>query len=348
MRMTTVPPLPLRTLGQAAGRALFIDAQGTFYVGRSYQVWRSGDMGKSWCLDCQAPDVGWKSVAAKHRLAARVLRRYIAALQVLGDGARVAVVREGICRAEPGETELRPVFSLTRGSRPIHLTAHDQRLLFGEYGSLQDTEVRIYVSDDGGRSFAVGYCFPRGDIRHVHNIVYDPYREHYWILVGDFGHQPGIGALSKNLDHIEWLQRGSQRVRAVGLLVEPDRLLYGTDSDRERNFIVSMEKNTGRVTTIREVEGSSLFAARFGAVRLVSTCVEPNPACRSRQATLYASSDGDTWSAVMSVRKDFYHMVYFQFGTLVLPISRWHDSCGIVSGQAVRGMDAQMVVVRFD
>ncbi|MSQ13187.1 MAG: hypothetical protein EXR47_03405 [Dehalococcoidia bacterium] len=56
-----------------------------------------------------------------------------------------------------------------------------------------------------------------------------------------------------------------QAARTAQVIVEPDSLLYGTNSDVERNAIVRLDKRTGALTRLRDVEGSSLFATSFGS-----------------------------------------------------------------------------------
>jgi hypothetical protein len=320
------------------GRALYVDRVGTIYVARGYRVLRSADGGASWSPDSYIPVARWKGLAARSRLAARLLRRQIAAFAVLADGTRVAVAREGVYRVGPDDDRFELTFRVERGSRPLNLAVDDQeRILFGEYGELGGEEVRVYISSDAARTFQVGFTFPRGEIRHVHNVIADG--EGYWVLCGDYDSQTGIAALSKSLEHLEWLRRGDQTARAVGLLPSRDALTYGTDSDRERNFIVRLEKQSGRLTRLLEVEGSSLYATAFGPLQLISTCVEPNPHCPSPLACLYGSLDGQHWEKLRSYRKDAWHPTLFQFGTIVLPPSRFTEPRGAFSGQALRGFD---------
>lgn len=329
------------------GRALYIGRKGELYVARRYVIRRSDDGGTSWHTDCLVPPSGWKPLVARLRLGARLLRYYIAAFQVLDDGSRVAVARDGIYRAAPGETAMTRTFRFTRGSRPLNLAADGNRVLFGEYGNLDGCAVCIYVSDDGGKTFSVGHQLPRGDVRHIHNILVDPYRHHYWVLAGDFGRQSGIAALSNDLKTLDWINRGNQECRAVSVINMLDRFVYGTDSDRERNFIVTMEKQDGRVERILEVEGSSLYASTFGDVHVISTCVEPNPACPSRECALYVSGDGSHWKRTLVRRKDRFDFKYFQFGTMVLPHSRSALPRGMYSGQAIEQDDDRVYAVEF-
>ncbi|MHC4177353.1 MAG: hypothetical protein ACYSWU_07595 [Planctomycetota bacterium] len=333
---------------QTTGRALYIGQGGELYVARTYRIYRSIDWGATWQLDCFVPASGWKPLVAKTRLGARLLRYDIAAFRVLDDGSRVALARDGVYRAGPDEIRMSRVFRVTRGSRPLNLALDGARVLFGEYGSgLESCRVRVYVSEDRGKSFHVGFQFPKGDIRHIHNVLVDPYQDNYWILTGDFDHQAGIAALSKDMQTLEWLKRGSQKCRAAGALVERDRLIYGTDSDRERNFIVSIEKQSGELNEILEVEGSSLYATTFGPLSVISTCVEPNPACTSRECSLYASTDGARWQRVIAHRKDRHHPHYFQVGLLVLPYAYNGEARGMYSGQAVEDMDGKVSLIEF-
>jgi hypothetical protein len=340
--------LEFRARVRGTGRALSVASDGTVRIARGYTILRSHDWGLSWELDCRVPGPPAVRLTAVSRLARRLLRHYIAGLQCLPDGTRVAIARDGLYRAGPGETEMTQVFRVTRGSRPLNLSQDEHgRLLFGEYGSgLERTEVLVYASDDGGRQFHVVHQFPLGDIRHVHNVVCDA-DGGYWVLVGDFGPHPGIGYLSHDFSTFDWLARGSQMVRAVGAIVEPDALLYGTDSDREQNYIVRLEKRSGRLDKLRAVEGSSLFAARFGGVATLSTCVEPNPTSTSRHASLYGSTDLDSWNCLASFDKDIFHPVLFQFGTIVLPVSDGQHPNVLLSGQALNGIDDRIAVGRI-
>jgi hypothetical protein len=339
----------IQIIGQTPGRALFITQTGRCYISRGYEVYRSDNWGATWRLDCRIPSATWKSLASRSMLAARLLRYYIAAFQVLDDGSRVAVARDGLFRAGPNEVEMSRVFTITRGSRPLNLATDGSRLLFGEYGyGLDKLEVFIYISEDRGKTWHVGYRFPAGDICHVHNVINDPWENHYWVLVGDFGRQPGIGALSKDLKTLDWLTRGNQQSRAVRVLIKSDCLLYGTDSDSDRNHIVRLDKKTARIDKLREVEGSSLYATTFGPVNAISTCVEHNPVSQSWECSLYVSWDGAVWHRTEQHKKDWYHLEIFQFGALVLPYAFHDQPRGMYSGQGVVNAHNLVTLLEFE
>jgi hypothetical protein len=167
-------------------------------------------------------------------------------------------------------------------------------------------------------------------------------------MVGDFDKQPGIGKLSADFRDLEWLRRGDQEARAVGVIVEKECLYYGTDSELCQNYIVRMDKKTGRITRLRAIGGGSLYATRFSDVRLISTCVEPSNVNRSRESIIYASTDGENWQPLQSFNKDLLDARAFQFGTIVLPASDYHESLGMFSGQALAGYDNKVTLVKFE
>jgi hypothetical protein len=342
--------LALSVQGETWGRAQYVDKEGAIYISRGYRIYRSEDSGGAWQLDCFVPARSRTALLAQFRHSARLLRYYIAAFRVLSNGTRIAIARDGVYRSTPGALEMERVFRITRGSRPLNLGVdREDRVLFGEYGdNRQRHEILLYVSEDGGRSFEAGYVFKPGDVRHVHNIIYDPYLDKYWVLAGDFGNEPGIGLLERDFSSLGWLARGNQMARAVAAIVERDCLLFGTDSELQQNYIISMDKTTGKFRQLRSVEGTSLYASRFGPVRLISTCVEASRINRSRISTLYASIVDDYWYPLRSYRKDLLPFVLFQLGTIVLPYSDCAVPVGMFSGQAVTGLDNRVCVVSFE
>jgi len=304
------PAVGISTLSRSNGRAQLVSSAGTLYVSRGHTVYRSRDWGTRWEVDCVLRTGVVRSALARVRLSARLTRQYVGGFVVLPDGTRVAIARDGIYRAGPGETDLARVFPITHGSRPLNLCADGAgRVLFGEYGNnAERREIYVYVSPGSAERFEVAHTFPRGDIRHVHNILYDPFSRAYWVFVGDYGHEPGIGLLDPDLSHLEWVARGCQEVRVVGAILEQDCLIYATDTEIEQNRIVRLDKATGKRSVLRQVEGSSLFACSFGTFRVISTCVEPGPITPD-SATLWASFDGDRWNPLESFRKDPLFMI---------------------------------------
>ena len=334
------------------GRALYVERDGPFYLSCRYEILRSRDDGRSWTPVTRVPRPPLRALAERSQLACRLLRHEVKALAVLSDGTLVASTRQGVYRAGPGERRMTPCRVEVGGLSlmpPMCIgVGPDDRVIWGEYGSRQKPRsVRIFVSDDAGRSFDMARTFATGTLLHVHNVIYDQTLGHYWVLAGDHGEHPGIGRLSADLKDFEWVGKGSQCYRAVELFDFGDRLVYATDSEVEPNALVSMDKSTGRVERMMALEGSCIYASRFGCWYALTTTVEPSRVNRCREAALWVSRDGDSWHRVLQARKDRWSAVYFQFGSLVLPRGQSGRESVLVSGQALQGVDGTAMVARL-
>jgi hypothetical protein len=334
------------------GRALHVDGEGTLYLSHRYAVLCSRDDGASWERLTSVPGapLGWMTTPS--RLASRLMRHEVKALVRLADGGLVASTRRGVHHGRPGEPLMRPSRVETRGEAvmpPMTLTVGPgDRVIWGEYGSKRGKRgVRLYASDDAGSSFRIVYAFDPGEVLHVHNVLHDPARGHYWVLAGDHGDEPGIGILSEDLAKFEWLAKGEQLYRAVEAFDFGDRLVYATDTEMERNALVSMDKDSGRTERLMELEGSCIHACRFGDIYAFSTTVEPSPVNPTRSASLWVSRDGERWDCVLEARKDRWNGSYFQFGSLVLPRGRSGRERLFLSGQAVEGLAGLALVAQL-
>lgn len=346
--MTTADHL-LEIACTARGRAVYVQPDGTVYAGRNYVVYRSHDNGGTWTEVTAMPRGFIRRMAELSRMTCRLLRHEIRALAPLSDGTLVAANREGVFYAPPGDPVMMRSHIEDGGlavAPPMSLTVgpHD-RVLWGEYtgGDRARREVRMYVSDDAGRTYAEFHRFEAGDIRHVHNLHYDKELDQYWVLVGDHAEEPGIGLLSSDLKDFVWVVKGKQIYRAVSVFDLGDRLVYGTDTEMEPNAVMSLDKKTGRVRRVFEINGSCIYACRFGDIYAISTTVEPSRVNRSRNATLWVSRDAEQWFKAFEAPKDRWHAAYFQYGSLVLPRGESDRETILVSGQALRGIDGKLL-----
>jgi len=136
-------------------------------------------------------------------------------------------------------------------------------------------------------------------------------------------------------------------VRAVGMLVRPDCLIYGSDSELEQNYIIRLDKKTGRYERVVPLDGSSLYAADFGNLGLISTCVEPSRVNKGQYSSLYGSVDGVDWKQLLSLPKDRWKAVLFQFGLIVLPyVKSRQPAYGMFSGQALTKHHNRVSIIR--
>jgi len=347
------PSLQLRPIGPPPARALLVDRAGTMYLGRHCQIYCSRDDGQTWSFVTAIPRSLSRQFAEWSRLACRLLRHEVKALAVLSDGSHVAADRQTVFHAAAGEALMRPSNVEDEGrpyKPPMTITVGpNDRVLWGEYNSKtkHGLPIRLFASEDRGRSFNIARVFEGGDILHIHNILLDQAMGHYWLLAGDHDHEPGIGRLSLDLRDFEWLAKGRQCYRAVDLFDFGDYLIYGTDTEREPNAIMRFDKRTGRAERLVDLPGTCIYSCRFGSLYVVSTSVEPSAVNHRQESTLWISRDRERWSEVYHAAKDGLNPVYFQFGSIVLPRGASDKETILLSGQALKGIDGRAYVARF-
>jgi len=338
---------------RCAGRAVHVRRDGTLYVCRGYNIYSSEDDGRSWSSVMRMPVSINRRLGQVSRLAGRLLRLEVRALATLSDGTHVAANREWVFHGRAGDGVMSRATVEERGqplAPPMTLTVGpEERVLWGEYNSRtgHNLPVRLYVSDDGGRSYQIARVFTPGEILHIHNLIYDHRHRHYWLMAGDHDEEPGIGRLSVDLEDFEWIRKGKQCYRAVEVFDFDDRLLYATDTHLEPNALISMDKATGRIEQLMQLGGSCIYACRFGGIYALTTTVEPSTVNTSQHAELWLSRDGDCWRKAFRAEKDRWNAFYFQFGSLVLPRGRSDREVILFSGQALRGIDGQAMTARL-
>src|SRR5207302_5148051 len=121
-------------------RALaWADAQ--LYASRGYHLLRarippgqisSADV--SWESVASYSPAWWRNFSSAIGLSSRLVRDGFHALAVLASGGLVAVVPGAIVTLRPGENQIRRTRPITRGTRPLHITAVPNGTVFwGEY-----------------------------------------------------------------------------------------------------------------------------------------------------------------------------------------------------------------------
>jgi hypothetical protein len=350
---SVIPEMYELTLNKVAvGRAVSIVSGGGACLGRNYAIHSLDLNGGASTLLARVPCPVSRILIEPVRLLCRLLRHEIRSFCVLPNGNKVAASRQwmyfggrddvllkraGVSGFSP---DLKPPMMITADSRG--------RILWGEYwGNPERKRVRIFLSTDEGRSYAPVWEFKPGEVKHVHNIEEDPDDDCYWVFVGDHGKEPGIGRLSRDLKHFDWLVKGEQRYRLCAAFVFPDRIVYGTDTEKESNGIYAIDKKSGKAEQLCRTPGSCIYASKFGKWFALSTSVEYFEQYDTRHATLWVSADTLQWHKVLEIPKDIWSRRYFQFGSIVLPRGRWEDDRLVLSGQALKGMDNQVYVGRI-
>jgi hypothetical protein len=322
---TQATALQLRRVARFPGLRVLAWSGNDLYASRGYDL-LCANIPTSHAVDDRSwPLVGsyspplWRSLTASTRLTARLCRDGFHALAVL-PSAIIAALPGTIVKLAPNEPRFHLTHRITRGTRPLHITAvPNGPVLWGEYfDNASRDEVHIFASADSGDHWDVAYTFPRGAIRHIHNIVYDPWANCLWILTGDYGNECRILRASCDLSQVDVVLQGNQQARAVALLPTEDGLYFSSDTPLEPNFIFRLDRS-GILSRLAPISGSSIYGCQVRGHFFFSTMVEPSAVNTDPALHIYGSRDRKNWSPVLSWKKDRWPMAMFQYGNAFLP-----------------------------
>ncbi len=170
----------------------------------------------------------------------------------------------------------------------------------------------------GETEFLRAYTFPKGSIRHVHNIVHDPWENCLWVLTGDYGNECRILRASCDFSRVDTVLQGNQQARAVALVPTEDGLYFSSDTPLEANFIYRLDR-IGTLSQLAPISSSSIYGCRVGDRVFFSTMVEPSEVNRDQDVRIYAGNLSKGWQPLLSWRKDRWPMSLFQYGNASLP-----------------------------
>jgi len=289
----------------------------------------------------------WRRLTSLNSLSYRLVRDGFHALAVHSSGNLIAAVPGAIVTMHGDDDEFRISHLITRGTRPLHITATlDGTVLLGEYfDNSQRDEVHIYASSDGGMTWNIARTFPKRSIRHIHNILYDRWENCLWIFTGDYGSECRILRASADLRTINEAVAGNQQARAVAAVVHESGLFFATDTPLEQNYIYFLSR-AGRMKRLLAIPSSSIYGCLNKTGMFFSTMIEPSDFNPSRQVHLFGSSRGAEWNDVAKWRKDGWPMKLFQYGNAFLPDGTNNTDLLAATTIAVKGADLVTTIWR--
>lgn len=296
----------------------------------------------SWQTVATFQPSAWRKVTSKVRITSRLVRDGFHALSVLKNGCIIGAIPGAIVTRSQGAQHFEITHMVTRGTRPLHITATPEGCVYwGEYFDNRDrSEVFIYASTDNGQTWSVAYTFPAKAIRHVHNIVHDPWQHCLWILTGDYGQECRILRASYDLSNVDAILEGNQQARAVALLPAPDALYFASDTPLEENHIYRLDRR-GHVEKVAVINNSSIYGCAVRSSHFFSTMVEPSQTNLSREVHLYGSPDGVQWLKYLAWEKDLWPQRFFQYGNAFLPDGTNETDFLAITTIAVKGADLE-------
>lgn len=228
-------------------------------------------------------------------------------------------------------------FSVLQNSRkgfsnPLNLCSDGTCVYWGDYGDNTGREVVNIYRLSTELKVEIVYSFPKGAIRHIHNIVWDEAYNRFYVLTGDLEEKSGI-----YMADIEWKKVypvvvGQQQYRAVMAFPYEEGLIYATDSVEEKNNIYLLQN--GDVKTLSSFPGSCIYGTETKDFYIFSSTVEPPEGRGFLDMFTYKLGNGikDRYShlvtvrkndlkieEVLKVKKDIWPMKLFQYGSLMFP-----------------------------
>ena len=275
-------------------------------------------------------------------VAERLMRGGFLSLLPLKDGSMVAGVKGRIIHCERDSDRFVPVLS-ARG-RTFKLCATPGDVIYaGEYFlNNRRREVRVFRSIDLGRTWEVAHRFAPGIIRHIHSVVYDPYRKCLLVMTGDLDHESKVWTTSDGFRSLDVIAEGDQHSRAVSAIPVPEGYYLATDTPYQQNYVQLLSVNGG-LSRLCPIAGSCLSACRVGDWCFFGTAVEPSSVNLDPTAVLYATRSGREWQVVSRWRVDRwsgagrYGAALFQMARILLPSGENQTGCLFATPVATRG-----------
>lgn len=217
-------------------------------------------------------------------------------------------------------------------SNPLNLCSDGKNVYWGDYGdNASREEVNIYRVNSL-QKIEIVYSFPKGAIRHIHNIVWDKVYNKFYILTGDLEEKSGIYVADSDWKDVKSVVTGSQQYRTVVAFPCGDGLIYATDSVAEANNIYMLQH--GEVRVLAPFPGSCIYGTETRDYYVFSSTVEPpegrglldmfsyklGAGIKDRYAHLVSVRKSDLQvQEVLKVKKDIWPMKLFQYGALTFP-----------------------------
>ncbi len=235
-----------------------------------------------------------KRLAAWFRVTNRLLRLEPRAVERLSRNRFVLSFTGKIWIIDLETKQIKAVYEIRKGwSDVLNFCSDSNCLYWGEYGSNHDyRSVKIYRMNQN-ESVREIYSFPKGTIRHIHNIVYDKVSGggYFWILTGDNEKNSGIYRASYDWENVSPVKTGRQCFRAVTGFPRNGGLVYATDSVTDINHIYHLSHD-GSLKALATINGSCIYGIETLEYYIFSTTVESPEGRGLKDLFSYKTGDG--------------------------------------------------------
>lgn len=239
-----------------------------------------------------------------------------------------------------------------------------EEVYWGDYGmntAMESINIYKYVPEEG---ITVCYTFEAGSIKHIHNILYDKYRNRFIIFTGDFGDKVGIYIASRDFSQVTPFLVGDEQYRAVVGKVTESGLVWATDAVMHDNYVFYVSFDDKKICKLSALNGSVIYGVEAGGGLIFSTTVESYPSKKSKLLTLldnrlapgikskevdvlFVSKDLSV-RKIAQFRKDWLPIRLFQYGQVCFPFYENKEKTAILCNpMAVRKFDGRIFNIKL-
>lgn len=325
----------------------------------------------SWSMQplCQLPMSSKNRMLSKCRLSERLLRLEPRTACVLDDENilvsfqgcvyRINLKEKGLVK----ELEFRP-----RMNNPlsfvsiIGLNGFEDSVLFGEYFSNNSFEdVKVWQRAKGEWKEAL--TLPAGSLYHIHAIVPDYKNNCLYILTGDSDKESAILKVTDNFKTVTPILKGSQQYRSCVAFPYREGLIYATDTPREVNHVYYAypNKEGWSIDTVCELPGPCIYGLCQNDAYYFATSVEADDTLppfryrfsyklgagvKARVSHVVKLDNNLSFSDVLSLKKDLWPMLIFQFGNCWFPANERKDML-MICPTSVKRYDGKTIIIQL-
>lgn len=181
--------------------------------------------------------------------------------------------------AEVLTTEGARATSPLRGGVAVH--TQSQLIYYGEYLNGHDCEIRVCRINVAARKIEICWAFARSDIKHIHAIHYDRFRNRLWICTGDLDHESTFYYTDDEFQTVHRFAGGDQSWRAIALLFDETGMEWGMDAGKDApadaiNRIYRYEFASGSRTELAVIGNPAYSTCQFSdGTAMMATTFEP-------------------------------------------------------------------------
>jgi hypothetical protein len=204
--------------------------------------------------------------------------------------------------------DLKPVNIFPPLRNGIAINPHSNKAYFGEYINGIKRAVRIICLSEDGKKSDVCYTFEQDEIKHVHGIYWDKYRNRLWITTGDSDEESHFYYTDDEFKSVHKFNGGDQTWRAVSLIATENHLVWGMDAGKDApsdaiNYIYRLDLTTGKRDRIKTIGNPAyhMVQTKSGAMVMGVTYEPGRKQDTKTQASIYYSKNGDEWQELLTL-----------------------------------------------